>query len=175
MRHLFARILIVVCLAAPFAGQAEQWQRYKNAEGNFSVLMPGTPKDSPNGDQSAQISHTIQAISGSIGYTVVYVVNKADQPVNEATYKIYRDAFLKGLPNCKLVTENPASPAMRGYIGRWYRMKCQVQDKDMTFVGNLYWGRRHAYAVLTMFQTAPSEPATGARFINSFTALDAGN
>ncbi len=80
MRYWFIRMSLLVCLAAPLAGETDEWRRYKNEGGNFSVLMPVEPKESVNGDQGAQPSHTIQAISASIGYTVVYVITKAASP-----------------------------------------------------------------------------------------------
>lgn len=172
MRSWIIRISLLVCLAASLTGQTNEWRRYRNVDGNFSALMPGEPKDIGNGGQSEQASHTIQSIDGTVGYTVVYVITKAEQPVNEATFKVYRDAFMKGLPNCVQVTENPAAPAIRGYIGHWYRMNCQVQDKKLSFIGNLYWGKHYAYAVLTMFPTAPSDPPMAAKFSDSFSVID---
>jgi hypothetical protein len=173
MLYWLLRISLLVSLAAPVAGQTDEWHRYKNDAGNFSVLMPVEPKESVIDEPNGQSSHTIQAISGSVGYTVVYVITKAEQTVDEATFKAYRDAFLKGLPNCDLVTEDPASPAVRGYVGHWYRMNCSVQDKKLSFVGNLYWGKHYAYAVLTMFATEPSDPPMARKFTDSFFVLDA--
>ena len=171
MRRLLLCTLLLVSVSVPFAGQADQWRRYKNEAGNFSAQMPGEPNESVNGEGD-KASHTIQAISGSIGYTVVYVANPAEQPVDEPTYKIYRDAFLKGLPQCELVREDPVSHPLAGYIGRWYRMNCNASGQKMTFTGNLYWGRHYAYAVLAMFSTAASDPSEGAKFYNSFSVLD---
>jgi hypothetical protein len=174
VRHLFVYTLLLVCLSVPFAGQADQWSKYSNQEGNFSVLLPVTPSDTPNGDQNAPLSHTIQALSGGISYTIVYVVTKPEQPVDEATFKIYRDSFLKGLPNCDLLREDPASPALSGFVGHWYRLNCTVQNQKLSMIGNLYWGKHHAYAVLTMFATAASDPPNARKFSNSFAVLDTG-
>ena len=170
MRRSIITVFSVAVLLSALAGQNDQWQKYTNRGGNFSVLMPVQPKDTPNPQASAE-THTIQAISGGAAYTVVYVVNPSEQQVTEANYKIYRDAFLAGLPNCKVTTESAAAPALTGYIGRWYRMDCNVDGKPISFAGNLYWGKRYAYAVLTMFPTAPSNPATAKRFSDSFTNL----
>jgi hypothetical protein len=172
MRSWLTCTLLLVGVAVPFAGQTNEWHRYNNQAGNFSVLMPIEPQDSPNGDQAEQVSHTVQAISGSIGYTVVYVISNAEQPVDEATFNIYRDAFLKGLPNCERITEDAASPAVQGYIGHWYRMSCNVSGQKLSFVGNLYWGKHYAYAVLAMFPTESSDPATAKKFTSSFAVLD---
>ena len=170
MRRSIVIVSAVAVLVAALAGQNDQWQKYTNRSGNFSVLMPVQPKDTPTPNASTE-THTIQAISGGAAYTVVYVVNPSEQQVTEANYKIYRDAFVSGLPNCKVVTESAAAPALPGYIGRWYRMDCNVDGKALSFAGNLYWGKRYAYAVLTMFSTAPSIPPTAKRFSDSFANL----
>ncbi|HEY6249031.1 MAG TPA: hypothetical protein VI685_03665 [Candidatus Angelobacter sp.] len=172
MRYWVLALFLLTCLAAPFAGQTDQWQRYRNDGGNFSVLVAGQPNESVSGE-GAQASHTIQAISGSIGYTIVYVVNPAEQPVDEPTFQIYRDAFLKGLPQCNLAKEDATSRPLTGYVGRWYRMDCDIGDKKMSFIGNLYWGKHYAYAVLAMFPSASSDPPEAAKFYNSFSVLDA--
>src|SRR5260370_27678548 len=148
MRYRIIGRVLVVCLAESLTGQTNEWRRYRNVDGNFSAVMPGEPKDSPNGDQDANPSHTIQAIDGSIAYTVVYVITEAEQQVDEATFKVYRDAFINGLPQCDLATEAAASAEIQGYVGHWYRMNCHVENKPVSFIGNLYWGKHYAYAVL---------------------------
>ena len=170
MRYWVVGILLLICLSVPFAGQGDQWQQYKNDDGNFSVLILGQPRESVSGEGS-QASHTIQAISGTVGYTIVYVANPNEQPVNEPTYKVYRDAFLKGLPQCELLKEDSASRPLPGYIGRWYRMGCDISGKKMSFIGNLYWGKHYAYAVLAMFPSAASDPPEAGKFYNSFSVL----
>ncbi|HEY6306461.1 MAG TPA: hypothetical protein VI488_08415 [Candidatus Angelobacter sp.] len=174
MRYWFIHISLLVCLTASFAGQTDSWHRYTNTNGNFSVLMPVEPQESVNGErENASASHTIQAVSGSVAYTVVYVTMNSEQKVDEVTFKVYRDAFMKGLPQCDLVTEDVASPAVQGYVGHWYRMNCRIGDKKVSFVGNLYWGKHYAYAVLTMFPTAPSDPPATRQFADSFSVIDA--
>lgn len=171
MRYWVLALFLLTCLAAPFAGQTDQWQKYRNQGGNFSVSMPGEPNDSVTGEGD-KVTHTIQLISGGIGYTVVYVVNPAEQPVDEPTFKVYRDAFLQGLPQCTLVKEQAASRPLQGYVGRWYRMNCDISSRKMSFLGNLYWGKHYAYAVLAMFSTAPTDPPEAEKFYNSFAVLD---
>lgn len=171
MRYWVVALFLLACLAVPFAGQTDQWQRYKNDGGNFSVLILGDPKESVNGE-GAQASHTIQAIYGAVGYTVVYVSNSVEQKVDEPTYKIYRDAFLKGLPQCNMAKEDAASRPLSGYIGRWYRMNCDMGSQKMSFIGNLYWGKHYAYAVLAMFSSASADPPEASKFYNSFSVLD---
>jgi|SRR5579864_2338008 len=171
MRYWVLALFLLTCLVAPFAGQNDQWQRYRNEGGNFSVMILGDPKESVNGE-GAQASHTIQSISGTVGYTVVYVANPVEQKVDDATFKVYRDAFLQGLPQCTLAKEDASSHPLSGYIGRWYRMNCDIGSQKMSFIGNLYWGRHYAYAVLAMFSTASADPPEAGKFYNSFSVLD---
>ena len=48
MPALALRVLLLLCVAAPIAGQTDEWKRYQNAEGNFSVLFPTEPTDTKN-------------------------------------------------------------------------------------------------------------------------------
>jgi hypothetical protein len=171
MRYSLFRLSLLICLVASFAGQTSDWPRYRNADGNFSVLMPVDPKESVDGD-GEMASHTIQAIADRVGYTVVYVKMPEDQTVDEANYKIYKENVIKGLPTCTVVTEQPAAPAVQGYVGRWYRMNCEISNAKLTFVGDLYWGKRHAYSVMGMFATGPSDPPSVKKFVDSFSVID---
>jgi hypothetical protein len=50
-------------------------------------------------------------------------------------------------------------------------MNCDVRTQKMSFVGNLYWGKHYAYAVLAMFPTAAADPPEAGKFCNSFSVL----
>jgi hypothetical protein len=163
-------VLLLACLVGSLAGQNDTWHRYRNDGGNFSVLMPVDPKESSTTAQGdVPSSHTIQAITDGVGYTVIYVAHSEEQKVDEATFRVYRDSFMKGLPSCEQVTESAASPAAPGYVGQWYRMTCVVSGKKMVFMGNLYWGKRYAYAVMVIFGAAASDPPSATKFTGSFT------
>ena len=172
-RNWFIQISLLVCLAAPLAGQTDEWRKYKNDAGNFSVLLPGEPKDSLNGDQSAGVSHLIQYISGSLSYAVVYVITEAEQRVDEDTFKLYRDSFFKSLTTCDVLSEDPPAPPVRGYVGRSYHLNCNIHDVKQTFIGNLYWGKHYSYIVMGIFPTGPSIPPEVKKFNDSFAVLDA--
>jgi hypothetical protein len=174
MGHWILRVLLLACLAAPVAGQATEWHTYKSDDGNFSALFPLEPKETVNTTENAPPSHTFLAMSGTTGYTVVYVFTKSEQSVDDANFKAYRDGVLGSLPGCNGVTENPAAPAVRGYIGHSYRMNCIFSDVKMSVVGNLYWGKHYGYAALVIFPVAASDPPTVTRFTNSFSVIDSG-
>lgn len=128
--------------------------------------MPDQPKESVTGG-----AHTIVGSSVGAGYLVVYVVTQAEQTVNEATFTVYRDSFLKGLPQCEMTAEGPPLPAIPGHVGHSYRLNCNMDGKK-TFVGNLYWGKHYAYAVLVLFPSGSSDPAPGRQFLDSFSVID---
>jgi len=172
MKRSFLCTLLLVSLCTPFNAQSSQWQKYRNTGGNFTVLMPVQPQETANAASEGQSSRTIQAMDNGMGYMVVYVAIEAEQPVNEPTFKVYRDSFMKGLPTCVMDREEAPSPALQGYVGHWYRMNCDIKGTKITFTGNLYWGKHYAYAVLAMFPSQSSAPATAAKFTNSFSLID---
>jgi hypothetical protein len=165
-------LLLCASLAGSLAGQNHDWISYRNDAGNFTVQMPAQPNETTApGQGGVSESHTLMTIEGGVGYTVIYVTFSSDQTVDEATYNVYRDSFMKSLSNCRQDSERAASPALPGYIGRWYRLTCDVNGKAMNFVGDLYWGKRYAYAVMVIFQASPSEPAGTQKFTGSFGVL----
>lgn len=85
----FLLLLLCMCLAASLAGQNEQWLRFTNDAGNFSVLMPGQPTETKNQTPEGE-SRTFLSISNEVGYTVVYIASPSDQTVDEATFNVYR-------------------------------------------------------------------------------------
>ena len=46
-----------------------------------------------------------------------------------------------------------------------------VNGKPMNFAGDLYWGKRYAYAVMVIFPASPADPAGTQKFIGSFGVL----
>lgn len=171
-RNWFIPILLCVFLAAPLAGQTDEWKKYKNEAGNFSVLLPGEPTDNLNGEQSEHVSHLIQLVSGPLSYSVVYVITKEEQPVDEDTFKVAHDSFFKSLSMCDVLSEDPPAPPVHGYVGRSYHLNCTFKDKKSIF-GNLYWGKHYFYIVMGFFPPGPSMPAEIKKFTDSFAVLDA--
>jgi hypothetical protein len=170
MRALALRVSLLLCLAAPIAGQTDEWKRYKNVDGNFSVLFPTEPTDTVNKGEEGVQSHTLLSMVRPNAYTVVYTTMTKEQTVNDATFEVFKNAVFKELPKCTMVTDGIVSPAIQGYIGHWYRLSCDM-GSTVTIVGNLYWGRHYAYAVMAMF-TTPSDPPTIKKFTDSFAVTD---
>jgi hypothetical protein len=174
MRKLLSGILMLSLAAGPLAAQTSEWRRYKNTNGNFTVLFPGEPEDTVNKTEDDSQSHTLLARENTALYTVIYTVMTSEQPVNDATFQAFKDGVFKELPKCEAGTEQPASPALEGYIGHAYRLNCDMPNAKVTVVGNLYWGKHYAFAVMTMFPARVAEPtATEKKFAESFALIDA--
>jgi hypothetical protein len=170
MLALVLRVLLLLCLAAPLAGQTDEWKSYKNSEGNFSVLFPTEPTDTINKSEEGIQSHTLLATMRPVVYTVIYAAMTKEQPVNDATYDTFKDAVFKELPKCTVITDKASSPAIQGYISHQYRLNCAL-NVTVTIVGNLYWGKHYSYAVMVMFTTPPDPPSIK-EFTDSFEITD---
>ena len=173
MRKLLSSVLILLLAAGPLAAQTSEWKRYKNTHGNFTVLFPGEPTDTVNKTEEGAQSHTLLAKEVTALYTVVYTVMTSEQKVDDATYQAFKTGVFNELPKCEAGAEQPASPALEGYIGHAYRLNCDMPNAKVTIVGNLYWGKRYAFAVMTMFSSSAAEPTATKKFVESFAVIDA--
>lgn len=166
MRTLALRVLLLLCLAAPIAGQTDEWKTYKNDDGNFSVLFPNEPTDTKNTSEAGIQSHTLLSKVPPTLYSVVYTKMTEEQTVDESTYETFKNAVFKELPKCNVITDKASSHPIQGYISHAYRLSCDM-GATVTIVGNLYWGKHASYAVLVMF-TSPADPPTISKFTDSF-------
>jgi hypothetical protein len=171
MRNILRAVLLLL-LATTLIGQPNPWKRYRNVDGNFTVLFPGEPTDTVNKTGNESQSHNLKVQTASGLYLVVYVTNPTEQPVDEATFQVYRNAFLEGLPQCTMDAEKAANPALGALIGRWYRLSCKQADTKVVMEGNLYWGKHYAYAVLVMHPSAAAHPDGEQNFLDSFSMID---
>jgi hypothetical protein len=167
VRNHILRLSLPLCLALLVSAQTGEWKSYKNTDGNFNALFPGEPKDSVNPSAESIRSHTLLAIWNKAAYTVIYAAMATDQTVDEATYETYKNSVLRELPKCNVGKEETAAPAIQGYVGHWYRLNCE----GFNAVGNLYWGKRYAYAVMVMFPADTAEPTDSKKFLDSFSVL----
>src|SRR5438270_1340074 len=174
MRRVLLCSWLLALVAVPFMGQTNEWKRYKNTDGNFTVLFPGNPEDSVNKTDSGSQSHTLMAIQRPAIYTVVYTTMAEEQKVDNATYEIFKNAVFKELPKCEVGKERPAVPALGGYIGHWYLLNCDMPNTKVTIEANLYWGKHYAYAVMVMFPADVTEPQMTNKFLESFGVIDQG-
>ncbi|HXZ28635.1 MAG TPA: hypothetical protein VEG08_11635 [Terriglobales bacterium] len=172
MRRLLSSSVFLLVLAALLAAQTGNWKQYESKDGRFTVLFPGDPDDHDTGAGTGVHSHTLVAAEAPALYTVIYANPATPQPVDDATYAVYRDSVFQALPDCKVGPEQPPAPARQGYIGHWYRLDCDSQGGKVLMEGNLYWGARHSYAVMVMFPAGPDQPKPLQRFLESFSPND---
>jgi hypothetical protein len=171
MRIRLLGVFLLLCLMAAVSAQSDGWKQYKNADGNFSVLFPGEPKDTVNDDGSGGVrSHTLLAMQNPNGYMVVYNKMAVEQKVDEDTFRQFRDGVFKQLPKCEVAKEGAPARALAGYIGHWYNLNCG----QVVLSGNLYWGKGYAYAVMAVYPVNSSESPNVKRFLESFALLDSG-
>jgi len=171
MRNLLLRLTFALLAAISVTAQTVGWREYKNLGGNFSVLLPGEPRLSTE-TQGANTIHTVLSLVDSLGYIILYTKNERDQAPDEASYKSFKELFLKGNSQCSVVSEQPAAPVLNGYIGHLYRLHCERFNMNMTLFGNLYTGKHYSYAVMGMFGTTPTDPPEIKKFVNSFSLVD---
>lgn len=174
MRRALSCSLLAIVVVVPFSGQTDQWKQYKDTTGNFTVMFPGDPKDSVNQNDKDIQSHTLLAVDGQYYYTVIYTAMNSDQKVDHETYEVFKNAVFKELPNCEVGQDGEAAPPVAGYVGRWYHLNCATAPNKISIVGNLYWGKRYAYAVMVMFPTTANAPPATSKFLKSFAVLDQG-
>ena len=174
MRRGLLCSFVVVLVTIPFLAQTDAWKRHKNSPGNFTVLFPVDPQDSINKKDAEIESHTLLAIDKPFFYMVIYTAMGSDQTVDDPTYQVFKDAVFKQLPACQVGADQPVQPELKGYIGRRYRLKCDTKPNNVNIIGNIYWGKRYAYAVLLMFPDGSAEPSTTDKFLGSFAVLQPG-
>lgn len=173
MRKVLSGILMLLLAAGTLTAQTNEWKQYKNTNGNFTVLFPGEPTDTVNKTADGSQSHTLLAKESPAVYTVIYTVMTSEQPVDDATFQAFRNGVFKELPKCETSSEQTASPAIKGYIGHAYRLNCEMPNARIIIVGNLYWGKRYAYAVMAMFPANVEEPAAATKkLVESFAVID---
>lgn len=165
---------VFILVTIPLLAQTQEWKRHKNPTGNFTVLFPADPQDSVNKSDEEIQSHTLLAIDKPFYYMVIYTAMASDQTVDDPTFQVFKDAVFKQLPACQVGADRPAQPELKGYIGRRYRLKCDTKPNNVTIIGNIYWGKRYAYAVMLMFPVGSAEPSTTDKFLDSFATLQSG-
>jgi hypothetical protein len=171
MRKALFGYLLLIIVAIPFTGQTDEWKRHRNTTGNFTALFPEDPQDTVNKTGGGVESHTLLAKQAPAVYTVIYTTMSEEQKVDDATYEIFKNAVFKELPGCAVGAEGQAAPELTDFIGHWYHLNCNMNPNKVTIIGNLYWGKHYAYAVMVMFPSSTAEPPTTAKFLQSFAVL----
>lgn len=164
------KAMLLVSLAAICSAQTD-WQPYRNTDGNFSALMPTTPSEIYTHDFDSGTTHTIRSVDQGAGFMVVYEKAKGEHTVDQASYDAYERGVLQSLGECKIEDKAGASLAVPNTIGAWYRMDCTVGQTPMYLVGNLYWGKHYAYAVMVAYPHSSAIPPID-KFVNSFGLID---
>jgi hypothetical protein len=170
MRNSLFHLVLIFFVAGSVAAQTADWRIFKYSAGNFSVLVPADPKDTPSANPDAMI--TVEASLNGIGYAVIYVHDAAQNfKVDEANARQFGAGIIK-LQNCTVSTESPADPPVPALAGLHYRLACENSGAKFTYVGNIYIGKHYGYFVMGIFATAASDPPEVKKFVDSFSILD---
>lgn|SRR5262249_26694782 len=168
----FFWLMLLLTLSLGAQSNTDNWKRYSNNEGNFTVLFPGEPQDMVNGNNDLVQSHTLMVQEKPAVYMVVYASMSSAQTVDDATYQVFKQSVFKELPKCAVDSELAASPALNGYVGHSYRLSCDTASTKLMIQGNLYWGKNHSYAVMVMYPANVAAPEAATRFVQSFSVLN---
>jgi hypothetical protein len=106
-RKLFAVcILLALGIAALAQNGGDDWSKYSNEGGKFSVLVPAQPEEGSKTEKGVLL-HTFQIIQSPRMYMVLYSdYPEADLKVEtSARLRAERDGFLKGTSDGKLISE----------------------------------------------------------------------
>ena len=153
--------------------QTTQWRKFSSAKGDFAVLLPGTPveqKETENTEAGPATSYTYTLEKASVGYIVGYT----DFPVKTGLLspKVFLDEFRDGMledgTKNKLLGEKNIS--LKNHPGRAIKFR----DTDgLTFTARIYLVKRRLYHLMAMTATADEVASAGAveRFLNSFELL----
>jgi len=170
MRNSFLRLTLALLVAASVAAQAADWHAFKYPAGNFSILVPADPTDTPSTDPDAMI--TVKATLNGMVFAVIYVHDAAQTfKVDEANARQFGSGIIK-LQNCTVSSESPVDPPVPSLAGLHYRLACVNGDAKFTYVGNVYVGKHYGYFVMGVFPNAPSDPPEVKKFVDSFSIID---
>jgi hypothetical protein len=170
MHNSLLKLTLVLSVAGSFAAQTADWRVFKYPAGNFSVLVPADPKDTPSTNPDAMI--TVEATLNGIDYAVIYVHDAAQNfKVDEANARQFGAGIIK-LQNCTVSSETPADPPVPTLVGLHYRLACENSGVKFTYVGNIYIGKHYCYFVMGIFANAPTDPPEVKKYVDSFSILD---
>jgi hypothetical protein len=169
MSHSFFRLALILSVAGSVAAQTADWRVFKYPAGNFSVLVPADPIDTPGANPDALV--TVKAASNGIVYAVIYAHSTQNFKVDEANARQFGSGIIK-LQNCTVSNESPADPPIPSLAGLHYRLACENSGAKFTYVGNIYVGKHYGYFVMGVFANAPTDPPEIKKFVDSFSLID---
>jgi len=165
-----ALLMTLTTLSLTAQSNSDGWKRYENKLGKFAVMLPGDPQDSVNPSREGTESHSLMVKDKGTAYLLIFTLETQEQSVDEGTYGEFKRGVFEKLPMCSVESEGSAEPALSGYIGRSYKMSCDVKGTKLKIEGNLYWGKHYSYAVMALTPQNAQSPADP-RFLGSFSLL----
>lgn len=154
-----ARVVVLAWLLLAVAVAQTEWKRFTYAEGNFSILFPGTPQKRTSDGQRLMFI----AVTGGESYRITY----ADYPAGTAWEKAVndeRDAVVKGASG-EVVREERTS--IERCPGKWARFV----GRDVIGELAIYFVGQRLYVLQALAPKNEPRPLGFSTFLNSFRLL----
>ncbi|HEV2883254.1 MAG TPA: hypothetical protein VGW36_00255 [Pyrinomonadaceae bacterium] len=166
MKRFVAFAIVLLCNSVAFGMQDAGWVKFNSALGNFSVLMPCTPKenketkDSPLGPYTSYIFNCTSPereifLAGWVDYDPKFIFNP--QKELEAN----RDNFVTGV---KAVLGSSTNISYRGYQG----MEFDCSTDQVTFKSRVFIVGKRPYMLVIAYLKGSERPQHVNRFFSSF-------
>jgi hypothetical protein len=141
------------------------WVHFNSEEGRFSVLMPQTPTDKTETEQSQHGPYTTHLFIVR-DTTSVYLIGWVDYDPSfnfnrQAELEANRDNFVKGI-NAKLMTTRPT------IIDGYSALEFTAETADRVFKSRVYMVGRRPYQIVIGSPKGMDDSANVNRFFNSF-------
>jgi hypothetical protein len=152
---------------APVAPNSDDsgWETFTSETGRFSVLLPGTPAESKETEQSAHGPYTTYLyilrhpqnvfLIGWVDYSPSFNFNR------QAELEMNRDNFVKGV-NARLL--NSRAVVIDGYNS----LEFTAETADQIFKSRVYMVGRRPYQMVIGSPKGAEDTVTVNRFFNSF-------
>ena len=170
-------LMLILIVMIPVSVHAQEWQKYTNKEGQFSVNMPTQPQLQ---------SFTQPIVGGKMAYNFyiselengdqVFMISRNDYPeknVASTDPQVLLDACVKGAVKSrqgKLITEEKVN--LKGHPGRKISFSGKADGMDLIVWHECYLVKNRLYQVMVMSKKEnPPVEKTRDRFFDSFELL----
>ncbi|NJK37227.1 MAG: hypothetical protein HC920_05335 [Oscillatoriales cyanobacterium SM2_3_0] len=148
----------------------ENWQRFIPKDGEFSVLMPGTPREEIE-ENPDSVFYLYLADQGADKIYGVFYARFLSPPPElnpdelDELYRSFVDGFLEDWSQKQILKEEPIT--LGSFPGKEY----EVQGSEGRAKLRVYWANSRLYVVLAVSKTQGTLPGQIDTFLDSFQLL----
>lgn len=159
-------LFILLTLVSFIFGQQQEkpWQEFVSEEGNFAVLMPGTPLPQPPIDSGGIEVHNYTYSQKELGYLISYNILPS-KLLKQVSTKETLDFTVRGLlgrANGKLISSSDIK--LDDYPGK----KVKIEGNNLFFYGQIFVVKQRVYYVMVLSKMDPSSLKESETFLSSF-------